>query len=231
MDYTTFMGLRRNPEEMQRIFKDHHIVVRNWPCPPTEFDEEAMEAITSPSKPITIHGMFHQQLLLAAILMKPDLSILPQSHDGDERHTIGVTGDLLKSHRSPSGKILNALDFPMPTRGDYRPLESLATDILAFNQTLDDPHCKRTKEFPAADWYWALVALLHAFHYVHIDADGLATFIAPQTGLKFWMVGRSKPGKSFSATDIYVGGKYAIDQINEEIYDTEGVLLRVGDVM
>jgi hypothetical protein len=100
-----------------------------------------------------------------------------------------------------------------------------------FNETLDYLFCKRTKAFPAADMYWGLLALLSAIHPVHIDTDGLATFIAPQTGCKFWIFGQIKPSMSFSATNIYVGSTYAINKINDDLYDTEGILLRVKVVL
>lgn len=156
-----------------------------------------------------------------------DMSVLPRSHEGDERHVIGMTGDLLKSHRSRNGKILNALDFPMPTRG-VRPPETIATDILAFNKTLDDPYCKRTTAFPVSDMYWALAATDHSFHFFHIDTDGLGTLIAPKTGKKHWILARPKAGRSFAQTDIYVDGKYAIDEMNMDIWDVEAILLTPG---
>lgn len=225
MDHKTYLNL--SPKEMHEIFKKQHIVVNDFPCKQTEFDEKAMAVLANPFKPITIHGksiMFSFHLYL---LTKSDLSVLPRSHDGDERHVIGVTGDLLRSHRSKKGKILNALDFPMPTRGPH-PLESIATDILAFNETLDDPNCRRTDRFPLSDLYWGLIALAHAFHYFHIDADGFATFIAPQTGAKFWLFARLKAGRSFSETGLYVGGTYAIDQMNLDMWDVEAILLTPG---
>lgn len=158
------------------------------------------------------------------------MSILPKSDKGDERHTIGLTSDLLKSHRSPNGKILNALDFPMPTRG-IRPPETIATDILAFTETLDDPFCKRSSSFPDADMYWGLAATNHSFHFFHIDADGFGTFIAPQTGSKYWVLARPKAGKSFATTDIFANSSFAIDEMNEDLWDVEAVLLGPGDCL
>lgn len=142
---------------------------------------------------------------------------------------IGTTAHLLKSHRSNTGKILNALDFPMPIRG-LRPPETIATDRLAFNVTFDDPQCMRKGPFPDPDMYWALMALKHARHLFHIDADGLATFIDPQTGAKYWLVARLKPGilGTFSKTELYVNGGYEIDSINLDLWDVEAVLLTPG---
>lgn len=115
------------------------------------------------------------------------MSIPPRTHEGDERHTIGVTGDLLRSHRSPTGKKLNALDLPMPIRGLHPP-ETIATNALAYSETLDDPYCKRSAEFPSSDMYWGLAGTANTFHWFHIDADGFATYIAPQTGAKYWLL-------------------------------------------
>lgn len=152
---------------------------------------------------------------------------MPESDDGDERHVIGLTGDLLKSHRSPNGKILNALDFPLPNRG-IRPPETIATDTLAYHETLDDPYCGRSTLPPLSDLSWGLAATSHCFHYWHIDTDGFSTSIVSQTGDKYWVVARPKAGRSFASTDIYTNGNYAIDEVNAELWDIEAILLTPG---
>lgn len=185
-----------------------------------------MEYLVPPSKPITIHG----ELTLCSFhlsLTKSDMSILPKSSSGDERHTIGVTDDLLRSHRSSNGKILNALDLPMLIRGT-RPPKTLATDVLAFISTVDDPYCKRSVGFPSSDMYWGLAATSNSFHYFHIDTDGVSTHLAPQTGSKYWVMARPKPGRSFAETDIYVDSNYAIDETNVDLWDIEAILLTPG---
>lgn len=160
-------------------------------------------------------------------LTTSDMSVPLRSNEGNERHVIGVTGDLLRSHRSPYGISYNGLDFPMPTRGS-RPPETIATCVFAFNETLDDPHCKRSSAFPLSDMYWGLAATVNCFHQFHIDADGFGTFIAPQTGSKYWLLARPKAGRSFSETGLYVDSDYEIDKMNMELWDVEAVLLRPG---
>lgn len=159
-----------------------------------------------------------------------DLSI-PDTGNGNDRHTIGLTSHLLESDRSAHGKILNALDFPMttPSRA-LLPPESIATHLKAWQDTVDEPHCKRGEKYPDHDVQWALAATSHAHHYFHIDADGFATYIAPQSGAKYWVAAREKPGSAvtFSTTDLYVGSKYAIDKANTHVWDLEGVLLKSG---
>lgn len=225
LDFATFQNL--SSEDLQAIFKKQHIVVHGYPCLPTEFNEKAMSYLAPSSKHITIHGKSNMCSFHRYSLIKPDLSVLPQSEDGDERHVVGVTGDLLKSHRSPHGKILNALDFPLPHRGIYPP-ETLATHSVAYHETLDDPYCSRSNLLPLSDLSWGLAATAHCFHYFHIDADGFGTHVASKTGTKYWVVAKPKPGKSFAATDMFINGDYAIDEMNTELFDVEAVVLTPG---
>lgn len=55
IDFATFDAL--SPEEIQTIFATQHIVVTNYPWTPAAFDEEAMDFMIHPWKPITIQGM------------------------------------------------------------------------------------------------------------------------------------------------------------------------------
>lgn len=227
IDFATFKKL--SPEETQMIFKTQHIVVTDYPYTPATFDESAMAFMVNPSKPITIHGMtqvFIPHSKTAYFHFGLDLSVEPRSGDGNERHVIGVTADLLESHRSKNGKILNALDFPMPMRG-LRPPESIATDRVAFMDTFDDPQCARRDPFPEPDMYWGLAATRHAFHMFHIDTDGFGTTLQPQTGEKYWVLARAKANEigTFSRTNLYVGSSFEIDEANLNLWDLEAVLL------
>lgn len=107
---------------------------------------------------------------------------------------------------------------------------SLTTSQTAWTVTIDDRYCKRHDSYPMSDMQWALAATSHAHHYTHIDADGFATFVAPQSGLKYWVAGRSKLGESkyFSGTDMYTQRDFAIDEANTHLWDLEGILLNPG---
>lgn len=66
----------------------------------------------------------------------------------------------------------------------------LASSSVAFNErhpgfSVDDA--------PSGDMSWALVATGGALSWMHVDADGLATWISPLTGSKLWAVARKKP--------------------------------------
>lgn len=115
----------------------------------------------------------------------------------------------------------------MQLRGPH-PSETVATDVLAFVETTDEPNCKRSNVYPMSDMYWGLVATRNGFHFFHIDTDGFGTFIVTKTGAKYWILARPKDGRSFSDTDIYVGSNYAIDEMNTELWDVEAVLLTPG---
>lgn len=54
LDYATFNSL--SAEAMHDIFAKYHIVVKDYPYPPAGFDENGMDYLAHPSKPITIQG-------------------------------------------------------------------------------------------------------------------------------------------------------------------------------
>lgn len=228
LDYKQFMRLK--PSEVQEKFGLRHLVLTGYPSDEAMFDEDAMDLIASDSKPITIHGTSYQSWRNPKFTYySSDLSIRPNTGVGDEQHTIGLTRHLLDSHRSPQGKILNALDFPMPMP-DWQPPHAIASHRRAWHVTVDDPQCKRTDLYPTSDLHWALAATRHAFHYTHIDTDGFATFLLPKSGLKYWVVACPKAGAGtmFASTNLYVGSTFAIDKINTDLWDVEGILLTPG---
>jgi hypothetical protein len=150
-------------------------------------------------------------------------------YDSSSRHAHGTLLDLLKSHNSGSrGKILNALDFPMPWMGQF-PV-SYATDVAAFNATVDMPMCNRNILYPASSMHWGLGATQGAHHLWHIDCDGFGTAIHVLAGFKLWIVGRPLLGFDFSNISQYLQD-WDINDLNENKLEMEAVLLPPGSTL
>ena len=132
---------------------------------------------------------------------------------------------MLRCHEEKS-KILNALDFPMLSAP--HPPTSIASDLAAFNATVDLPMCGRNILFPVASTRWGLAATAGAHHLWHIDCNGLCTYIDTQTGQKWWIVAWPKQGSAhFSHTTLYTED-FHIDGANLDKWDLEAVLLLPG---
>jgi hypothetical protein len=132
---------------------------------------------------------------------------------------------MLGCHKEKS-KILNVLDFPMLSAG--HPPTSIASDLVAFNATVDLPMCSRTILFPVTSTRWGLAATAGAHHLWHIDCDGLCTYIDTQTGQKLWIVAEPKRGSDhFSNADLYTDD-FHIDAANLDKWDLAAVLLLPG---
>src|ERR1700679_2143215 len=117
------------------------------------------------------------------------------------RHQKGTLMDMLRCHEEKS-KILNALDFPMLSAP--HPPTSIASDLAAFNATVDLPMCGRNILFPVTSTRWGLAATAGAHHLWHIDCNGLCTYIDTQTGLKWWIVAQPKHGSAhFTHTTLF----------------------------
>ena len=154
-----------------------------------------------------------------------DYSISNSFEAESSRHLKGTLKDMLKCHEDGS-KILNALDFPMLSAP--HPPTSFASDLAAFSATVDLPMCNRTVSFPMASTRWGLAATSGAHHLWHIDCNGFCTYIDTQTGSKWWIVAKPKPGSlHFSEATLFTE-EFDINKANLEKWDLEAVLLLPG---
>ena len=152
-------------------------------------------------------------------------------HDGSSRHVRGTLRDFLHSHlQEDNGMSLNGLDFPMPWLPPFP--STFATDVTAFNATLDMPLCSKKTQFPASSMRWGLAATSGAHHLWHIDCDGFCTCIEVKTGFKLWVLGspRSNSMDGFSSISDFLD-KYDIDSVNDETMALEAILLVPGSTL
>lgn len=131
------------------------------------------------------------------------------------------------------GKILNALQFPMPEEG--LGANPFSTDSVAWCGTKGWRDCNDLVLPPTADIRWGLAATTGALHWWHIDSDGFGTYIDVKTGMKWWIVARPKqPTLShddfalFARSDIFMSSSYQMEAPCTSMWDLEAILLTPG---
>jgi hypothetical protein len=123
---------------------------------------------------------------------------------------------LLKAAATESGKILNALQFPM-TLVSLTPTPKFSTDLVAWGST--------AREFPPpiGDIRFGLAATAGARSWFHIDCMGFLTFITTMCGFKVWICIRDEAGQ-FVGIDAFKD--FELDDAHE--YCVEAILLTPG---
>ncbi|KAF8803042.1 hypothetical protein BYT27DRAFT_7110523 [Phlegmacium glaucopus] len=205
---------RRSAKELQDLHASHHLLVTGYPEPTFGFDEVGLETLASPMQAFAIH----------------DFSIKIGANQ-NARQRIGTTSHLLTSHRSPDGKILNALDFPRPHL-DHPPT-SLASDLFAFRRNSSNQGV--ISEYPDLEMRWGLAATTGAFSTFHVDSHGRATYVScvNKDGSKLWVLAGTKTNAIASAFEnvqksirFFNRGVPSKDQFPE--VQLEAVLLQPG---
>lgn len=104
----------------------------------------------------------------------------------NDRVRTGTTKDLIASHRDPQHEpILNALDFPFSVAPT--PPLSIASDVVAWKNTVRCPGC--AQEYPTPSVRWGTGSTMGAYHPLHTDTEGFATYADCKVGSKWWVVG------------------------------------------
>lgn len=198
--------------EIQEIFRTHHIVITDIPShgPTMAFDRQGLESLGSWKNVRTMQ----------------DFSINVEDGDFSKRIVHGTLEQLYAHSQEDNGRILNALDFPLASGPP--PQSAFATDVRAWDFTLDMPLAGRTVEYPRHHMRWGLAATKGAQHTWHVDAEGMATYIQPKTGSKYWVVARPKASRkdAICLTDDSVVAD--VSAPNQEYWDIEGILLIPG---
>jgi hypothetical protein len=166
-------------QEVQDIFRYKHIIITDVPLGQTiEFNRSGLETLCPWKK--------HKWM--------QDFSIAIQGSDYSKRQVIGSLQLLHKHAHTPNGRVLNALDFPFASGPS--PSWQIASDLRAWDSTIDSPLAACSFEYPINHMRWGLAASKGAQHTWHIDSMGVATCVQVKTGSKWWVVGRSKEGRN-----------------------------------
>ncbi len=129
--------------------------------------------------------------------------------------------------RDPNSVIINGLSFPLPLSAIKR--DKLSSKIEAWRLTEGLPFCKRKALYPTSEMQWGLAVTAGARHWVHIDCDGLGTFVNVLCGLKLWML--FKPhlhGEPDSTAHVDLFLDDFDPAVAVKTWDVEAVLLTPG---
>ena len=151
------------------------------------------------------------------------------SHSYNNRVCQGTLQQLLScalQNDGEGGKILNALQFPMPEEGLGH--HRFSTDSIAWRATKGRRGSSDGESPPLADIRWGLAATKGAVHWWHVDSDGFCTFIDVIAGYKWWIVAKEKDsGQSFGHTALF-SGDYQLEEPNNKLWSVEAILLEAG---
>ena len=105
----------------------------------------------------------------------------PDSEDAGRSQIITASSDqLLEASASDTGKIINALEFPMGT-APVSPTPVFSSDLVAWENT------SHGIPPPIGDIRWGLAATPGARTWFHMDSNGFNTFIDVKCGYKAWL--------------------------------------------
>jgi hypothetical protein len=200
--------------EVQTLLRHKHVLVTGLPQTKVSFDAKGLRTLANLDAPIDLqgeHGIFH--LFIVVFFTYLEYSILLDQSipvtDSDYRSQV-CTGNLrqmLDASRTPTSPILNALSFPQPLSGIQS--STMSSEIEAWQVTEGKPFCGRNLAFPTGTMRWGLAATEGARHWIHIDSDGLGTFVDVLCGGKWWILFCPPKGKSktaFGSIDIFLNG-------------------------
>jgi len=135
---------------------------------------------------------------------------------GTSQLITATTDQLVKAAATDTGKILNALQFPMPL-APVSPTPKFSTDLLAWAITgTESPP-------PIGHIRWGLAATGGARTWFHLDSNGFNTFIMVLCGFKAWICIRDQFGQ-FVSIDAFKD--FELDDASG--YQIEIILLTPG---
>lgn len=170
---------------------------------------------------------FNSCLIKLLIVYFSDYSIEPSNQDCNPTVVSGCVQDLW-DNRHPSGRILNALDLPLYA-GDTEPTE-YGSELHAWDVTRGHHHVDPKSSYPIDHMRWALVGLQNALTFMHIDCEGVNTFITVADGTKLWGFLHKRHGNPLSSINFFLNDNFRLNEVlPSSEYDLEVVALRPGD--
>jgi len=116
---------------------------------------------------------------------------------------------------------------------------ALGLETTAWNATVGLPYCDE-QPMPVNEFRWGLAATAGALHFLHIDCEGLGTFIDVKCGEKIFFVPRpnilSHPSPSRDGHDTFGNLELFLEDYSPEnpvrsLWSVEAILLSAGSRM
>ncbi|KAF9043457.1 hypothetical protein BJ165DRAFT_1405754 [Panaeolus papilionaceus] len=190
--------------------RKQNIMVKNVPGKRRKFGFAALQEVQHVNHTVDIHDH--------SIKCGPKLL--------GKRLRSGTLAQVLQCATMENGKILNALDLPMPTA--LLEESSFMTDLVSWRLAMGELNCPRGEEYPTSKFRWALVITKGGTHWVHVDNDSFATFICPRTGAKWWIIATPKEGFEHAAEFAHLEKGYDASLPCPDLWNYEAILLTEG---
>jgi hypothetical protein len=189
--FTETQFLSMSTECVQETLRLYNVVLTDCDVKAIGFDAKGLSTLKRTGAIVDLQGknIFSSKHLTAEIQCNADQSI-KASANLQSRVKKGTLNMMLQEANSANGRILNALDFPMPHTGvDWN--SKYASDRVAWSSTEGCFLCQSNDPLPSSDLYWGTAATKGASHGLHLDCNGFGSTISPMCGAKVWFVARS----------------------------------------
>ena len=159
--------------------------------------------------------------------------------DGDFSSQLcaGTLRHVLRAAQEEQSAILNALSFPLPLAGVEQ--TAFSSELEAWHLTEGMNFCTNAAHFPTGDMRWGLAATRGARSWIHIDSDGLATFIDVKCGGRYWILFSpplTQDKHSFGAIDQFLDNfntvgydeRWKPESVDDNSWRAEAIHLKAG---
>ncbi|KAF6745574.1 hypothetical protein DFP72DRAFT_1077351 [Ephemerocybe angulata] len=155
---------------ISKMLRSQNLIIVRTEAPIFSFDESGLSSIAMTDKPV--------QVL--------DFTLPP----GKQRTVTGTLAQVVRHAQSTSGTMM-VPDIPAPN--GINPTSTLASDIVAWDMTIDQPWCSRRWEMPRSILRWTDVATTHAYTPLSPSPNGFVTQIEVKCGSQLLILFQPAP--------------------------------------
>jgi hypothetical protein len=204
-------------------FRHKHLIVENCPFQLYKFDSFGLRKLFPPGTELPFIGVWNIYVDVTQFS-----TIYVDHTQENEKDARGTLQDLLDSDNAPNGNIIGTQRVSL-SPSDYPPPDSLASDVAAWNSTLEEPYCKRRVRLPERHTRWVTAATSNAFGVWTEEVLGFCAYLNVVNGLLWVLVGKPKGQGGRNFTDIS-NPATSFDPVasNSGLWDVESVLLYEG---
>jgi hypothetical protein len=209
----------------QETFGRKHVILENVAFDIYQFDHFGLGTLFGIDIDLPLIGQCLVSGCDASLIVGADYT---QEMKKDAKGTIKL---LLDSSKDIGGNIIGTGRVSM-SPSDYPPPEQLASDLMAWHATDEEPYCKRRVLFPETHTRWITAATRGAFGAWTEECLGFCVYLSVVTGSLWVVIAKPKAGRGriFSDFSNFTQPFHPMAS-NSELWDTEAVLLGEGSQM
>lgn len=166
----------------------------------------------------------------------PDVDANYDTFDDEQKHIPATIDGTLQEvldevRKGDTGRILNALDLPLPHENTAPTRYS--SDRFAWHYTRGRPGFPSNETFPAPDTCWGLGGSPNAITFLHIDSNGFNSRALVFYGGKLWIFYRETDANPLSSRHVFLDKGFRLDRFIGKIaeYGLEAIYLTKGDFL